>query len=47
MWDGNEILEMTIYRKAEILQALKGLRMLRACSLMQENYKNSQFRLIK
>lgn len=47
MWDGNEILEMNIYRKAKKLQALQGLNTLRAYSLTQENYKNSQFRLIK
>ena len=41
MGDGNEILEMNIYRKAEKLQALQHSRMLRACLLMQENYKNS------
>lgn len=47
MWDGNEILEMNTYRKAETLQALQDTRMLRAYPLMQEDYKNSPFRLIK
>lgn len=47
MWDGNEILKMNTYRKAEKLQALQHSRMLRAYPLMQESYNNSQFRLIK
>ena len=47
MWDGNEILEMNTYGKAEKLQALQHSKLLRAYLLMQDNYKNSQFRCIK